>query len=76
LLPALAATAASAGLLGGTDAAVLATVVLMRAAAITARTAMMALAVFDLGRFVRLLSYPVAAAFLAATGALLMRSAR
>jgi len=75
MLPALAAVTARAELAGGPDAAALSIFLLLGGAAIAAGLAMMALSAFDLGRFVRLMPYPVAAGFLAATGALLMRSA-
>lgn len=48
---------------------------LIGATAVASGSAMLAIGVFDLGRFVRLVPYPVAAGFLAAVGALLARSA-
>ncbi len=75
LLPLLAMVGTSAETVGGAAAGVLATFMLMGAVAVAAGLAMIAMSVFDLGRFVRLLPYPVATGFLAATGALLMRSA-
>lgn len=48
---------------------------LLGATSVAAGVAMMAIGMFDLGRFVRLVPYPVAAGFLAAVGALLAQSA-
>lgn len=48
---------------------------LLGATAVASGLAMTAIGFFDLGRFVRLVPYPVAAGFLAAVGALLARSA-
>ena len=72
LMPAVLAAAgqaASPPVAQATVAAILA------GTAVAAGAALLLLAAFDLGRFVRMMPYPVAAGFLAASGALLMVSA-